>query len=165
MKNLSKQQFIKSFEMYHTFVYRYVFLKVNNKHIAEDLTQEVFLKLWKTRKNFDKSKSQLKTWIARIAHNLVVDYFRSNKEKLNLNLDEVKETLVSSDNENIDNKIELVKYLKTLDELSQQVIILKYIEGFEIDEISKIINKKYDATRMLIFRAIKKLKETINEGI
>lgn len=66
------------YEKYADFVYRYIFLLVHNKEIAEDLTQETFIKVFQNYHQFHQL-SNLNTWVIKIAKNTTYDYFRKTK--------------------------------------------------------------------------------------
>ena len=151
------------FKKYNELIYRYIYIRVNfNKAIAEDISQEVFLRVLKSIDSFDVSKSSLKNWIFTIARNLVIDFYRRKKpEPLS------ERALENNQPEDTDNE-ERILYREILEELSnltedeKDLITLYYIEDFSIDEISKIIGKKYTATKVSIYRALDKLKQRIN---
>ena len=63
---------------YEKKIYNYCLRMTNSREDAEDLTQEVFIKVYRSLKNF-KGNSQLSTWIYRIAHNICIDNYRRNK--------------------------------------------------------------------------------------
>lgn len=144
-------------------LYRYVLARCNNQiEVAEEITQEVFIRAWEKRETFNPNKSSLKNWVYIIARNKVIDYFRSTKDSISLEKNE--NYLGDSGIEKIEDELlinDIFKGLKTLKADEQEVLILRYIQEFEIDDISKIINKNKIATKVMIHRAIKKLKEAI----
>jgi RNA polymerase sigma-70 factor (ECF subfamily) len=64
---------------YRDKIYNHITFRIRNSQQAEDLTQEVFIKVYKNLAMYDESKGLLSTWIYTIANNLVVDYFREKK--------------------------------------------------------------------------------------
>ena len=75
VKNSDKKSFKKLFTNYHDSLFRFVFYKVKDSDIAEDITQETFLRVWKTREKIIPEKSFF-SLIARISTNLCYDHFR-----------------------------------------------------------------------------------------
>jgi RNA polymerase sigma-70 factor (ECF subfamily) len=71
------------FSTYWPDVYCFIYSKIKYKEVAKDLTQETFMKAFLALKTFKQSeKSKLKSWLLRIANNLVVDYFRQSKKRV-----------------------------------------------------------------------------------
>jgi RNA polymerase sigma-70 factor (ECF subfamily) len=157
---MTEDEFIQAFQLYNPTIYSFIKFRVNSKDIAQDLTQEIFIKLWDKRTSFDKRKSSLKTFLFTIAKNHLIDYYRSSKKYY----EELKEdaTDIESNNER-DIDLEYIKSkIKQLDSDEQILISLKYIEELSNDEISVIINKNINSTKVSISRALQKLKELIN---
>lgn len=152
-----------SFIKYNRLVYRYIFLFFYSKEVAEDLTQEVFIRAWRYRLSYNPTKSSLKTWLITITRSQCFDYYKKEKHFTTL-IQEPSETINSLEksvtkellNEYIYSKI------KSLSDLDKDLIILRFYNELDIEEISKIINKTYDATKVAINRAFNRLKEIIN---
>lgn len=145
-------------------IYSYVYFRTGySKEIAEDLTQEVFLRVWEKRRDFNSKKGNIRTWVYRIARNLVIDEYRKKKNILNLN--NLKEQSRGIEEEIIINDMQryILKKMKKLNDGEQELISLYYIEELDLKEVAEIINKSYDATKMAISRALHKLKNICNE--
>lgn len=145
-------------------VYRYIYYRVDSS-IAEDLTEETFLKVWQNLKKYKKGKNPFSSWVFRIAHNLVVDYYRKNRYT-----EEINDTLADPQEGNNPfriteikiNQIRLRKVIRRLPENYQQVIILKYINELDNREIAATIGKTEGAVRTIQFRALEKLRELLS---
>ena len=74
----------KVYTEYKEKVMRYMLKKVQNPHDAEDLTSEVFLKVFKSIESFDENKASISTWIYTVARNTVIDYYRTRKDTAEL---------------------------------------------------------------------------------
>lgn len=148
-------------------IYRYVYYRVSSRADAEDLTEMVFLKTWEKLKQYRPQKRYpFSAWVFRIAHNVVIDYYREKpkREMLELNEEWVTEAKESDPRLSADtyfNQRDLRVALKKLPELQQQVLILKFINGFENAEIAKIIGKSVGSVRVLQFRALVRMKELL----
>jgi len=141
-------------------VYRYIFYRVD-KNIAEDLTEETFLKVWKNLKKYKKGKYPFSAWVFRIAHNLVVDYYRKNETVSEINEEYADEKAHASPSYTINlkfNELKLRNAINKLPENYQQVILLKYINEEDNGTIAKVIGKSEGAVRTLQFRALEKLR-------
>jgi RNA polymerase sigma-70 factor, ECF subfamily len=146
-------------------VYRYIYYRVDSQ-IAEDLTEETFLKVWQNLKKYKKGEHPFSSWVFKIAHNLVCDYYR--KEQPTSEIDE--NTPDTESNLSPERKItirftqiQLSKAIKKLPENSQQVIILKYINELDNQSIAKTVGKSEGAIRTIQFRALQQLRSMLEE--
>ncbi|MBN2015331.1 RNA polymerase sigma factor [Candidatus Dojkabacteria bacterium] len=159
----SGKDLLEAFKKLNTSIFRYIYLRINcQKELAQDLTQEVFEKAWKNREAFDKTKSSLKNWLFIIARNIVIDQYRKAKLHAIPYNEEIHDLAIEQD---IDNTLMYEQIIQNLNKLSKEekeLIILRFIEGFSIREISEMIGKKYTATKISIYRALDKLRDTIN---
>lgn len=147
-------------------VYRYIYFKVGPQ-IAEDLTEEVFFKAWKSLQSYKKKKDlPFSSWVFRIAHNIVVDYYRNHQQIEELPID-VSETRKSMQpNILIDDYFrskKLYQGLKKLSNTVSQAIILRFINDLNYKEIAKVMNKTEGAIRVLIHRGLNQLKEILSK--
>jgi len=146
-------------------VYRYIYYRVEEA-IAEDLTEETFFKAWQNLKQYKKGKSPFSSWVFRIAHNLVVDYYRKNNitEEIDETMADTKETANPENDINIKlTNIRLRKVIRKLPDNYQQVIILKYINELDNNEIAETIGKSEAAVRTIQCRALEKLRSLLSE--
>ena len=146
-------------------IYRYVFYQVKDKMTAEDVTEEVFLKAWKAIKSCRGKERTFSSWLYRIAHNNVIDIFRSQQKKWTVDMETVAE--LSQPAVEIETELAHQEILNSLTDLppnQRQVIILKFIEGLDNFEIERIIGKSQGAVRVLQTRALAKLREKLNSG-
>jgi RNA polymerase sigma-70 factor (ECF subfamily) len=143
-------------------VYNYLYKLTLNKEDAEDMTQEVFIKVYNSLYNFEK-KSNFSTWVFKIAINTLSSHFRKKKD-YDLNKDEVLMNIKCSEKdipeEALDLKEKRQETLKILEGLTleqKNAIILKYIKGFSYKEIGEILGVNEDSAKMKVHRAKKKL--------
>ena len=154
-------------EIYNLFferVYRFIFYRVSHKETAEDLTEDVFVKLFKNLRKLQELKA-FEGWLFQIARNQVIDYYRSKRQVVPL--EEIENTLEYETNivDLVNLKTEQTVFIKLLKELSaeqQQVLKLKFFEDLENDTIAQIMNKTEGAIRVIQHRAITKLKELVD---
>lgn len=146
-------------------VYRYIYYRVEPQ-IAEDLTEETFLKAWQNLKKYKQRKNPFSSWVFKIAHNLVCDYYRKNEttSEIDENIADPQEHLSPERTITIKfTQTHLRTAIKKLPENSQQVIILKYINELDNNEIAKTIGKSEGAIRIIQFRALKQLRSILEE--
>lgn len=154
-------------ELYSIFldrIYRYVFYQVKDRMTAEDLTEEIFLKTWKAIKSYKGKGQSFSAWLYRIAHNRVIDYYRTSREDATL------ETQTLVDASHLEHEVEdkqmqreLSKAISYLRPQQRQVIILKFIEGLDNYEIEQIIGKSQGAIRVMQMRALSTLRERLSK--
>ncbi len=154
------------YERYYQGIYSYIFYRVGDDSLAEDLTSEVFLKALEAIESYTFRGIPLSAWLYRIAANLVVDYFRRQPKQPNLPLEETK--LFSNDNpaELLERGLtagELRKALSKLTEEQKQVIILKFVNGLSNAEVAKVLGKTEGAVKSLQHRALASLARHLGE--
>lgn len=147
-------------------VYRYIYYRVDQQ-IAEDLTEETFLKVWQNLSKYKKGEHPFSSWVFRIAHNLVADHYRKNdasSSELDENAPDTKADSMPSYQLNVKlNQLKLRKAINQLPENYQQVILLKYINDEENSVIADVIGKSEGAVRTLQFRALEKLRSILGD--
>jgi RNA polymerase sigma-70 factor, ECF subfamily len=149
-------------------VYRFIFLKVNSKEIAEDLTAETFTKVWKTFNNRFKKKRALsnpRAFSYRTARNLIIDHYRKKGRQDFVPTDSVvlidnnqsleERAMINSDMENV------MKGIKEIKDNYQDIIIWHYLDELSVSEISEIMGKSENSVRVTLHRAIDSLKNVL----
>lgn len=147
---------------YRDKVRRYISGKVRNIHDIEDLTSDVFVKVYEKLEKFDGEKASVSTWVYTITRNTVIDFYRTNKT-----CEELPETLVSDDgvDENVikeESLSELCDALESLDERSRDLIIFHYYKGLTLKEIAEKMNISYSYAKLLHNNAFAKLKDFLS---
>lgn len=137
-----------------------------NTDDAEDLLQEVFIKTYYNLNGFDP-KLKFSSWIYRIAHNQTISELRKRKARPVYYYEE-QDLINIVNNLEVDDRIdkknledEIKQALSNLDEKYREVLVLKFLEGKDYNEISDILKKPMGTIGTLINRAKKKLKEEI----
>ncbi len=152
-----KNAFGDLYEMYLDHIYRYIYYRVSNHHDAEDLTEQVFLKAWEKLPQYSE-KVPFKAWIYRIAHNTVIDHYRTRKESTAL-IDDIVLVDEHSDVEKQflfkEKATQLADILTQLSPLHQHVLALRFINGFSMKEVAQILDRNVGAIRVLQHRALK----------
>lgn len=129
---------------------------------ADDLVQEVFIKVWKNLEKF-RSDSKLYTWIYRIATNESITFLNKKKQRNQTPLDEVSgelsESLVASAYFNGDKiQLKLQQALLTLPEKQRLIFNMKYFDDLKYDEISAILGTSVGALKASFHIAVKKIE-------
>ncbi len=166
----SKQQaeFSQIYDKYIDKIYRFIFLKVNSKEIAEDLSSDVFTRCWR---KFQDNQGDLaaienpQAFLYRVARNIVVDHYREKGKAQFVSADFVP---VIDPNGDIKEKIELSSDLSMvrtalagLKDEYQEIVAWRYLDDLSVPEISKILGKPEGTVRVALHRAMKSLKKEL----
>lgn len=146
-------------EEYSNMVYRIAHIKVKTKEEAEDIYQEVFLKLSQKIPRF-KSEEHKKAWLIRVTINISNNYLKSAWKRKKVDLDENID-YVKDDFNNFSNVYDEVRKLP---EDYRVVIYLYYYEGYKVSEISNIIGKKENTIKTWLSRARELLRQRLEGG-
>jgi RNA polymerase sigma-70 factor (ECF subfamily) len=167
-QNGDAEAFGTLYSWYLDAIYRYVYFRVNTTETAEDLTEEVFVRAWEALPTYEVRKYPFKSWLYRIAHNLIIDHRR--KQRPVTVEDEVLQAVASPVHlpEDIvvrfQNNEALTRAVRKLDGEEQQVVILRFVEGLSHREVAEIIGKSEEASRVIQYRAIQRLQRYMTDG-
>jgi RNA polymerase sigma-70 factor (ECF subfamily) len=147
-------------------VYRHIYYRVGNEQDAEDLTQQVFLKAWQAIDRYRKKASPFIAWLMTISHNLVVDFYRTRKDKAYLEAEVLADGPASGPEGAAEASFEQQRLRRAIFQLrsdEQQVVMLRFIEGFEFGEIASVLKKKEGNIRVILHRALVKLRNILEK--
>lgn len=168
--NEENRQITTIYEKYYYDIYHFILYFSGNMNDAEDLTQEVFMRLLKSMEKFE-GRSNLKTWLFSIAKHVVIDYSRRRKIARLFSvrwLDNGRSYEQSPENylECKENEKALIKEILQLKQLYRMVIILRGIKDYSVKETAEILGCSESQVKVTFHRAIKKLqKQMRNEMI
>lgn len=152
-------------------IHRYIYFRVFDRELAEDLTSLVFLKAYEHLGTFKSRHIPFLGWLYRIAHNTVIDYYRTRKTVVPL---EDVDLLKLSHSDKVDEKLDLnmcsQKLAEALDQLTsmqREVLILRFIWGLSPMEIADKLKKGRGAIRALQMRGLRRLAQhpAIRKGL
>lgn len=160
--------FAQVYDFYAPKIFRFIFLKTGNKENAEDLTSEAFIRFWSfIRKEKVKSDSA-EPILFKIARNLIIDFYRK-KEIITMEIDEeIANRISDAQQDFLDRMInreqvrEMMNIIKELRDEYQEIIILRFVEELEIEEIAEITGKSKGSVRVLSHRALKALERVMS---
>jgi len=157
-----KQAFGQLYEIYADRIFRYLFFRTGTEVVAEDLMCDVFFKAWAALPEFnlDKKHNNFKAWLYRIAHNTLIDHRRTHKTEIPI--DQLVE--LQSVSEKPEEISHLLADLNTLDNLSRQVLIHRFVAGLSHRETAALLGIREANVRVIQFRAIKKMREISGDG-
>ena len=151
------------YEKYHRELYLYIYSLSRNHHIAEDLTQETFLK---ALLSLPEEHGNIRAWLYMVARNLFFNY----REKASRNVS-LEEEMKRSDEEKdllanmIENerKLQLYQALKKLDMKKREILLLQYFGDLSQKEIAAVLHITPENVRVLAYRAKKELKKYMEQ--
>lgn len=148
-------------------VYSFAHYSLRAKEDAEDVTQEVFIKLWQHWQKIDHNK--IGGWLMRVAHNAVIDHVRKQRPSQN-NVDqyaEVEEQVGSeSDEGNIDQEVfkaRLQEAIKSRDDPFRSILIMRDVQGLSYTDIQSSLDISESQVKVYLHRGRRKLRE--NESL
>ncbi|AVQ16602.1 MULTISPECIES: RNA polymerase sigma factor [Fusobacterium] len=142
--------FDEIFEQYFDKVYYKVLGIVKNSDDAEDISQEVFISVYKNLKKF-KGESNIYTWIYRIAINKTYDFLKKNKTMLEIN----EEILSLEYNVDMNTNMILTEKLKKISMQEREFVILKDIYGYKLKEIAEMKDMNLSTVKSIYYKAIR----------
>jgi RNA polymerase sigma-70 factor (ECF subfamily) len=148
-------------------IYGYLHVSVGNRHDAEDLTTQTFLKMLESIRRFRWQSAPFSAWLFRIAHNLAMDHFRANKRWQPE--EEVPEPDADDSTsaearafESIGRK-SMLELIEDLSPEQQQVLTLKFVFNFANAEAATILGKSEGAIKSLQHRALVSLQKQLEK--
>ena len=161
------------YDQYHIDLYQYVYYMVKNQHVAEDIVQEVYIKVLKSYQNF-RGESSEKTWLFSIARHTTMDFFRKQqrqKNKLANFFNKDQDLARIKDHDPLPEEVaqlndEMKRIYQLLDHCTldqKNVLILRYIQSLSIYETAQILEWSESKVKTTQHRAIKKLQEMIDK--
>ena len=157
----------KIYREYYLDVHRFLICFSGNQHDAEDITQEVFIRVLNNLSNFNSSSSNLKTWIFSISKHAAVDHYRK-KKFVSIFKDGFFKQIASTDkdpNELMEQNQMKKRVHEAISKLKpnyRTVVILRGINEFSIKETSEILQCSESKVKVDYHRALKELKRRIN---
>lgn len=170
LKQKDKDAFISIYDLYVDDIFRFIYFKVGNRDETNDLTSIVFLKTWDYIKNNKlKDGSAVRALLYKIARTSIVDYYRSRQVLVSIDDDDHKIEIVDDNQDiieqiSVNSDLELMR--KKMPELKneyREILILRFVNELSLDEISEITGKTKGNVRVLVFRAVKALRELMED--
>lgn len=155
------------YDAYVDRIYRYILYRVENVDSARDLTSEVFLRLVRSLHTFQPRETPLLGWLYRVAHARVVDFYRRNdraREYVSLDILErhpADEDDLEADMMRTHQQQAVVAALKLLTHDQQQVILLRFTEGLDLQQTADALGKTVGAVKVMQHRAVQALRRVL----
>ncbi len=155
------------FDQYSAGIYRYAFRLLGDSELARECMSETFIRFLAALKRNVGPDDYLQAYLYRIAHNWITDYYRSKvPPAIPLEVD-LPADVADEPHESVANKLasqQLRAALRLLTPEQRQVIVLKYLEDWENDDIAQALNKPVGAIKALQHRALLSLRRLLNQN-
>jgi len=161
------------YDRYVDTVFRFIYFRVGNRQLAEDLTADTFLRALKRIGSVTWQGRDLGAWLVTIARNLVADHFKSGRYRLEVTTGDV----LDADREDrgpegspesavVDHitNVTLLSAVKQLNPEQQECIVLRFLQGFSVAETAQAMSKNEGAIKALQYRAVRALNRLLPEG-
>lgn len=162
---ITPEQSEQIYKDYHEKVLHLIYGKVNNYTLAEDLTSDVFLKVYSKLDTFDETKASISTWIYRIAQNTVIDYFRTRKVYSEVPEEIAVESEIDDEVLNNETLDALADALAELPERDRDLIILHYYHGLTLKEAAERIGMSYSNAKLVHNKSLVVLERLLKDYI
>lgn len=149
-------------------IYRYIYHRVNDRQLAEDLTGDVFTRAFRSVQSYSEQGKPFAAWLYRIAQARVIDHYRrANRRPVMSSIDDLPLAAEGDMDRNLIRK-QAARTLQTaiaeLTDDQQQVVILRFIEGYRIEAVAEIMNKNANAIKALQHRALRTLARRLERA-
>jgi RNA polymerase sigma-70 factor, ECF subfamily len=149
-------------------IYSYLHMSVGNRHDAEDLTTQTFMKMLESIKRFRWQSAPFSAWLFRIAHNLAMDHFRSSRrwqpeEEVPEPAGDAEPSAEAAALQTIGRE-SMLELIENLSHEQQQVLTLKFVFNLPNADVAMILGKSEGAIKSLQHRALVSLQKQITKG-
>lgn len=159
------RKFEALYNRYHEQIFRYLYSRVDNKHLASDLTSQVFYKAMLNIENYSYKGVPFASWLYRIAFNEMNMHFRKDAKNRTVNIEtehisglfeEIEEDHYSEEKE------KLVKVLATLSDDRLSIIEMRFFEKRSFKDIAEIMGITENNAKVKVYRTLDKIKKHFN---
>ena len=155
-----------AYKNYGKALYGIILRVVRSSEIAEEVLQDVFVKIWINAESYNRSKGRLFTWMSNIARNASIDSIRTARSKREQKTSSIENPVYENVGGNEEMNIKdfaLEKVINSLDEKHRLLIDLTYFQGYSQREIEKELNIPLGTIKSRLRLAINQLREKLND--
>ncbi len=164
------QAFSELFDRYHEVVFRYVLFRMGDRTLAEDITQETFVRALRRIGSVSYQGRDIGAWFVTIARNLIFDHVKSSRYRLESTTSEIIELSPSTggpEQQVLDNATneELLRCVAKLNPDQQECIQLRFLQGLSVAETAQLMDRNEGAVKALQHRAVRRLAQLLPDGL
>lgn len=158
----SPDAFGELYRIYMDTVFRYIYYRVSTRVLAEDLTSETFVRALRRITTFSWQGRDFGAWLVTIARNLVADYFKSSRQRMEVTTGEMldsNEVEPSPEDRVLEHlsKETLLHAVHRLNDQQRECVTLRFLQGLSVAETADIMGKNEGAIKTLQYRAVRTL--------
>jgi len=164
-KAYDRQALAAIYDLYDAPLYRYIARQVDDMETARDLTADVFNRFLQALERGAGPDRNLRAWLYRAAHNIVVDFYRRREHRSHLPLDERLIDGRANTGQEAEHNLAFARARRALETLTpdqRQVITLKFLAGMSNQEVAEIMEKPVGAVKALQHRGLASLQRQLN---
>lgn len=167
MRKDIQKQFLAAYDQYADAIYRHCFFRVFSKPLAEELTQETFMKTWQYLEK-GKEVENLRAFLYRVANNLIIDHVRKRKEeRLDVLLENSADLEPAYDGrkdlETAELARDVINELQNIREDDREILVMRYLDQLEIQEIAVALDMTPNNVSVRLNRAMKVLRKELED--
>lgn len=165
---MDKNQFFEEiYENYRDKIFKFIYYKVSDADLADDLTNDVFVAVYKNLHTYDANKSFISTWLYAISYNRLKNYYKSRKAteysiEYMLEMNIVPHPELHDPLEQEELRLMLKNAMQKLPERNRKIILMKYYWGMTSREIGRNLNITPGNVRIILKRSLSTLNKMLN---
>lgn len=164
------EAFSELYERYYDVVFRYVLFRMNDRTLAEDITQEAFVRALRRIGSVTYQGRDIAAWFVTIARNLIFDHVKSSRYRLEsttADIVDLSPTTHGPEQQVLDGATndELIRCVRKLNPDQQECITLRFLQGLSVAETANIMDRNEGAVKALQHRAVRRLAQLLPEGL
>jgi len=160
------EAFGQLYDHYVTSVYRLAYYRLSSKQLAEDITAETFVRALRSISTFSWQGKDFGAWLTTIARNLIIDHYKSSRQRLELVVDAVPERTDAGPGPEAEvlahlSSAALMRAVQTLQTEQRDCILMRFMEGLSIAETAQVLDRSEGAIKQLQLRAVRNLAKSL----
>ncbi len=161
-KQLDSAALGQIYDCYSPDIYTYIYHRVSNPNMAEDLTSQTFMRMLEAIRKGHAWRTSFSGWLFRIAHNIVVDHYRQRSRRQQVNIEEMPHLTDQQETpeEIVQIRLRNQNLQEAISQLTEEqalVVSLRFLEGYSISEVAQMMEKTEGAIKALQYRAVHSL--------
>lgn len=148
--------FARLYDRFVDKIFRYVHFRVADRALAEELTAQVFVQAWKTMTNYPQPSYGFPIWLYRIAHKTVQSHLQTQRAAQRPEPEAAGQGSALID--------ALPEALDQLTEEQQQIMVLRFLEGYDAEQVAQLLDKPLEEVRTAQYQALSRLSRIVRKG-
>lgn len=169
-RNGDTEAFGQLYDHYVTSIYRLAYYRLSSRQLAEDITAETFVRALRSISTFTWQGKDFGAWLTTIARNLIIDHFKSSRQRLELVVDAVPDRTDAEPGPEAEvlaslSSADLMRAVQALPAEQRDCILMRFMEGLSIAETAQVLDRSEGAIKQLQLRAVRNLAKSLTTGV